>query len=376
MAGTLIAPALYIHVPFCVAKCPYCAFYSVPYSEDLFESYFQALTLEMEQRRTCFPARTVYIGGGSPSCLANSALKQLLEMIVRVAGSGEEFSVEVNPGQVNVEQLNLLCEAGINRLSIGVQAFDDKWLSCLGRPYSVTAIYDTIKMARAAGLINLSVDLIFALPGMGLTDWKKQLDQAIALDIPHMSAYSLTWEEQTPFKQWAQEGLLHPVSETEDQLMYEWTIDRLEAAGIHQYEISNFARPGYECRHNLVYWHNDPWIGVGPAAGSWYGGQRSMNHSDLQHYINAVMAGNNPVDEIITPNTEEQARETAVLMLRLTDGLRYKTFYGQTGFKANELFAGQISTLTEKGLLDADEQGFRLARHARVIADSVLCEFV
>jgi oxygen-independent coproporphyrinogen-3 oxidase len=393
---------LYVHIPFCEAKCRYCGFYSEPIKNHDPERLVSAIIAEFSEKRCQEPFflqynyskrqkepamqnkrcqepfshfQTIYIGGGSPSCLPAGQLLRLIQKITSHWPKPEEFTIEVNPGQVNKGILSRLRTTGINRISIGAQSFNPDELTFLGRRYSADDIGRAVGMARQAGFENIGLDLIFAIPRSTLESWKHSLHSAIDLGVQHISAYALSYEEGTPLQKAVEAGEVAPVDEEIDRQMYETTIDELEKAGFKQYEISNFAKPGFECKHNLNYWRNLPYIGVGPAAGSYWQGKRTLNIADIKKYIDGVEQGSTVTDESETPDNTQIACETAVLNLRRRRGIILDEFENQTGFDAMKLFAEPIDRYRELGLIEAAEGRLFLTRGALPIADSVLCDF-
>ena len=366
---------LYVHVPFCQSKCRYCGFYSEPIDNYNAESFVAAVLSEIDRYESCQLIGTVYIGGGSPSCLPAGLLLQLVKGITSRWNSFSEFTVEANPGQVNESALKQLREAGVNRLSIGGQSFDQGELDFLGRDHSVSCIERAVKMGRDAGFENINVDLIFAVPGSTLKSWRHSLDAAINLGVEHISAYSLTYENNTPLQKGIAAGTVLPVDEETDRAMYEMAIDELAKADLNQYEISNFAKRGCECMHNLTYWANQPYIGIGPAAGSYGQGRRTTNVADIKAYIKAVECNEDVIAQSQTPNRLETACETAVLNLRRRCGIDIKEFKERTGFNITKLFSEPISRYQQLGLIEATSRSIALTREALGIADSVLCDF-
>jgi oxygen-independent coproporphyrinogen III oxidase len=362
---------LYIHIPFCEQKCKYCGFYSEPvknYDPTLLVS---AIIAELRRYDQIENLQTVYIGGGSPSCLPKDQLLGL----VNHSPKAEEFTVEVNPGQINQHVLNQLKMAGVNRLSIGAQSFNDNELKFLDRRHSADNIGRAVKSAKQAGFENIGLDLIFAIPQSTLESWERTVQSAIDLDVQHISAYALTYEEDTPLQNMVLAGEVKQVDEETDRSMYEMAIDFLERAGFKQYEISNFARPGFECKHNLNYWINYPYIGIGPAAGSYYRGKRTLNIADINKYIEAIEKGADAIEETETPDRIEVACETAVLNLRRRCGINLDEFKNQTGFNAAELFSQPVSKYKELGFIEQVDGKLFLTRQALPIADSILCDF-
>jgi oxygen-independent coproporphyrinogen-3 oxidase len=304
-----------------------------------------------------------------------------LEEVLAVAAlfpraKGAEWTVEANPGTVNREKLALLVNAGVNRLSLGVQSFDDDLLSFLGRIHTAREAEEAWDMARAAGFYNLNLDLIYAIPGQALSTWRRTLKRALSLRPEHLSAYSLTIEPGTEFGRRAQAGSLTPVAEELDLSMYRAAQELLGEAGLKQYEISNFARSGFECRHNLVYWCNEPYLGLGPAATSYLRGVRRTNRENVGEYVRALAEGEDPaaVREIATSSLA--MAETVILGLRLISGITWERFANRFGCDLRDVFAERIRRLTGAGLLEADERGLRLTSRGLPVANRVFQEFL
>jgi oxygen-independent coproporphyrinogen-3 oxidase len=364
-----------VHIPFCEAKCRYCGFYSEPIKNHVPERLVSAIIAELNEKRGQESFFTIYIGGGSPSCLPTEQLLRLIQEITSHWPKPEEFTIEVNPGQVSKDILGRLHTAGVTRISIGAQSFNPNELTFLGRRHSVADISRAVQSAKDAGFENIGLDLIFAIPHSTLESWKYSLRSAIDLGVQHISAYALTYEEGTPLQKAVEAGEVAPLDEETDRQMYETTIDELEKAGFVHYEISNFARPGFECKHNLNYWANKPYIGVGPAAGAYWQGKRTLNIADIKKYIEAIEQGTTVTDESETPDNTQIACETAVLNLRRRCGIILDEFKNQTGFDAMMLFAEPIGRYRELGLIEATNGRLFLTRGALPIADSVLCDF-
>jgi oxygen-independent coproporphyrinogen III oxidase len=368
--------ALYVHIPFCTAKCRYCGFYSVPVSHQDVPSLVGVLLKELDSYSLPKDfAHTIYIGGGSPTCIPDEQLFFLISELIARAGEPAEFTIEANPAQVSIKTLSMLRSLGVNRLSIGVQSFNSGELAFLGRPYAPKDILQAVSDGRAAGFSNISLDLIFAVPGQTLANWRSTLNSAIAINAEHISVYSLSYEEGTPLAAQLEKGKIKRVDEETDRKMYDMAREMLNEAGIRQYEISNFARSGFECRHNLVYWANRPWIGIGPAAASYWQGTRSTNVSDIYSYIDTVRKDEKPVVETQTPDALETACQTAILNLRRIKGIDLCEFRNQTGFDALKLFAQPIGHYRTLGLIKVASESIRLTANAFPIADSILCDF-
>jgi oxygen-independent coproporphyrinogen-3 oxidase len=291
--------------------------------------------------------------------------------VQKITGKPEEFTVEINPADVNELFLRRLFETGVNRISIGIQSFNEDELLFLGRRYTPAQAEETIKTCKKIGFQNISIDLIFAVPGSNLNKWHQNLLRAVRNDVQHISAYSLTYEANTPLEKIKSLGKVKIVSEELDRLMYERTIWLLEQEGFGHYEISNFAKPGFECKHNLAYWYNDLYVGIGPAACGYIEGLRYENIDDIDKYI--VRADKMEEKTEITPI--EKACHTAVLGLRLIKGIDLTEYKQKTGFDIFELFQNSIEKNIKKNLLELKDNRLSLARQALPIADSVLCDF-
>ncbi len=364
---------LYVHVPFCRSKCRYCGFYSVPCGTPALggdpsrgrlghTGRLTAALLRELERYDGAEFRTAYIGGGSPTALPAEQLLALARRIRERFTGIEEFTVECNPGQVELGLLERLRQAGVNRLSFGAQSFHPAELQLLGRGHGVEDIGRAVELARRAGFDNVGLDLIFAIPGSTLGDWQYSVEAAIRLGVQHVSAYSLSFETGTVFDAWRQAGRLCAVDEELDRAMYEWGVERLGAAGIEQYEISNFARPGFECLHNVGYWANRPFAGVGPGAASCGRGCRTANDPDIERYVAAVEAGEEVPGVVQPVNDEDAVCETAVLNLRMRSGIDLAEFRRRTGRDAMQTFAEPIRRYRDLGLIEVTDRAVRLTR--------------
>lgn len=367
---------LYVHIPFCQRKCPYCAFYSVPISGRSPKRLVSALHRELDLYAITEPVRTIYIGGGSPTSLPPELLIGLTAGLKDRFGDAAEFTVECNPAQASRWLLRQLRSVGVDRLSIGVQSFDAEELKMLGRFHGPLQIIEAVDAARYAGFENVALDLIFGLPGSSLMAWQRTLDQVKALQVEHVSAYSLTLERDTPFERAAQQGSLTMIDEATERTMYELARLQLSSAGLNHYEISNFARPGFECRHNVRYWKNLPVAGIGPAAASWYRGRRTMNVRDVDIYMEAVENGRFSHVETQEPTAEQVASETAVLNLRMLEGIDVAAYRQQTGMDAEVLFEEAIEKNCAIGFLERTAAHIRLTDIGLSFADAVAQDFI
>lgn len=334
-----------------------------------------ALLTEVRRYQGIRTVQTLYIGGGSPTSLPAELLTRLVETIASIWPDVREFTVECNPGQVNSETLSMLGRCGVNRVSFGVQSFDAGELELLGRRHSVEDVFRSVRLARDLGFENVGIDLIFAIPGSTLKSWQRCLESAAALGIQHISAYSLSFEPGTALYEAKRLGQIESVDEDTDRAMYELAIDYLASAGFAQYEISNFAREGFECRHNQGYWENRPYIGIGPSAGSYWLGERTANVSDIDTYIRKTEAGLAATDQRQRPDHNDRICETAVLNLRTRRGVDLIDFQRRTGADFRKVFEAPLRRYRRDGLMETAPGQVRLARKALAIADSVLCDF-
>jgi oxygen-independent coproporphyrinogen-3 oxidase len=321
------------------------------------------------------PVSTVYVGGGSPSYLPHNDLSRLLSAAIARFDTIEEVTVEINPDQADADLLDCLKSLGVNRLSIGAQSFHNDELAFLSRTYRADRIYQVVTDARAAGFENISLDLIFAIPGSTIASWAYSLQESMALGVEHISAYSLTVEKGTQLFKEIKENAVKPTSESLDCDQFKLAIELLEAGGLAQYEISNFAKPGFECKHNDLVWSGRPYIGIGPSAGGYFNGKRTTNLAGIRPYIEAVENDLSVVKESYSSQGVERACETAVLMLRRSRGIHLKEYKKLTGFSADDLFSETIADHVKRGNLDKSGDHISLTPQARLIADSVLCDF-
>lgn len=370
--------AAYIHIPFCAHKCGYCDFASLAGVDHLADRYLVALEREMAMMGTPQRVETIFVGGGTPTRLDADQLRRLLTMIGRwfVLEEGGEWTVEANPGTLDEEKADVLAAGGVNRVSLGAQSFQPTLLQTLERNHAPEAVAQALEWIRPR-FAHWSFDLIFGVPGSSLALWQADLETALALDPAHLSCYGLVYEKGTAlWKQW-KAGQVREVDEEAERAMYEHTIDRLAEAGLAMYEISNFARPGHESRHNLVYWANDAYFGVGVGAARYVRGERSVNTRDLPAYLRRLEAGQEATGPIETLDPEAHARETAVLMLRRTIvGIDGADFARRTGFNLDVLAGPTLEKYVGQGLLERTGDRIRFTREGLFLADTVLCDLV
>lgn len=371
----------YVHIPFCVKKCAYCDFNSYGgYKDDAVRRYVRALEREVRsQTKRETSVDSVFFGGGTPTAIpANdeAALLQAVRESLPVTNDAE-ITTEANPGTADIAGLDVLRRAGFNRISFGVQSFDAGLLKTLDRIHSAGEAREAVKAARAAGFGNVSVDLMFGLPRQTMAQWHDTLNAALELGTDHISLYSLIVEEGTGFATLAGKGRL-PLPE--DDLvaeMYQLAIDTAAGAGLAQYEISNFARPGYECRHNIHYWRNDPYYGFGAGAVGYLDDVRRTNRKLPAEYAGAVERGEDLVLEAEELTPSQQMAETIMLGLRLTrEGVDCRRFARRFGVDPREVYSCQVERFTKLGLLEAAGDTLRLTPRGVFLGNEVMQEFV
>ncbi len=368
----------YIHVPFCAHKCGYCDFASLAGVDHLADRYLDALLSELSRLGSPQPVDTIFIGGGTPTRLTARQLERLLEGARRwlPLNPGGEWTVEANPGTLDAEKVAVLAEGGVNRVSLGAQSFHQPLLNVLERNHDPEDVPRAVELVRER-FERWSLDLIFGVPGSELSHWESDLERALSLGPEHLSCYGLVYEKGTAlWKQW-DAGQVRSVDEEIERAMYAHTIDRLNGAGLQQYEISNFSRPGQESLHNLVYWANDAYFGLGVGAARYVEGVRASNTRDILGYITRIESGGDPTGPREQLEPEARARETAVLMLRRTQvGLERDDFRHRTGLELNTLAGEAIRKHQAAGLLEDDGRRLRLTHEGLFLADTVLCDLL
>ncbi len=359
-------------------KCGYCDFASLAGVDHIADRYLAALEREMAMQGTPQEVDTIFIGGGTPTRLDAWGLERLLVMVRRwfPLTPGGEWTVEANPGTLDEAKADVLCSGGVNRVSLGAQSFQPALLRALERNHTPDEVARALEWVRPR-FPRWSLDLIFGVPGSTIAHWTADLNAALELGPAHLSCYGLVYEKGTAlWKQW-QAGQVRAVDEESERAMYAHTIDRLDRAGLAMYEISNFARPGHESRHNLVYWANDAYFGVGVGAARYVRGIRSVNTRDLFAYLRRIEAGEPATGPTETLEPEARARETAVLMLRRTRiGIDRGDFARRTGFDLDALAGPVLERSIAQGLLEDNGCRVRFTREGRFLADSVLCELL
>ncbi len=376
--------SLYVHVPFCRHRCGYCDFTLIAGRDDLIGDYLKGLARELDLLGHV-PVRederpeldTLFFGGGTPTHLPPQELTRLFQIVssrFRLA-EGAEVCVEANPRDLTDERLDVLRRSGVNRLSLGGQSFDARALELLERDHAPEELAEIVRRITP-DWENVSLDLIFGVPGQTLESWEETLQRAISLGVSHVSTYGLTFEANTAFETRRRRGELEPVDEELERAMYDVAMEQLEAAGYSQYEISSFAKPGFACRHNQIYWSGDEYEAVGPGAARYLEGARETNIRSVLGWLARLERGESPVAEAEELAPEARARELIFLNLRRVRGIDRTDFRTRTGFSLDRLAGPAILHHTQAGNLEDDGPTIRLTRAGRFLADHVMADFL
>lgn len=373
---------LYLHLPFCISKCPYCDFNSYQLKEDnQISSYISALYQEIttySKKLKKSNLKTIYLGGGTPTILSGVQIYDILEFCKSkfTIDKDAEITIEANPGTLDGEKIKLLIESGINRLSLGAQSFNNLFLKKLGRIHNTQDIIDSYYLARKEGFNNINIDIMFALPDQTTEDLQVTLKKAISLKPDHLSLYNLTIKPGTEYFKKYKKGKLKLPTEDEEFDMYNWALKFLEESGFEHYEISNFARPYKRSMHNLIYWQNKPYLGIGAGAYSFIKGYRYMNYENPARYTKEMMSGKLPVDNGEKLSLRKRMIETIILGLRTKDGVGYKKFKTRFGVNLNDIFFKQVNKLVNLALLEKGDCKIKLTKKGIFLANIVFREFV
>ncbi len=367
---------LYVHIPFCVRKCQYCDFLSGPSDEETKDRYIEALLKEIRaaEHTEDYEIVSVFIGGGTPSALKAEAIASIMRTLQEQFFFCEdaEVTIEANPGTVDLEKLTIYRNVGINRLSLGLQSTDAEELKLLGRIHSYEEFLKSYEWARKAGFSNINIDLMFAIPGQTGEAWRQHLYQVAELNPEHISAYSLIIEEGTPF---AEQNLDLPDEDTEYQ-MYEDTAEILERYGYRQYEISNYAKQGYMCRHNAGYWQRLEYLGFGLGASSLYGGMRFSNTHQMQEYLKESRNPDQIRKDVTVLSRNEQIEEFMFLGLRMTEGISEKKFEENFDVRLMDIYGDILQKYEETGFMEHIETKWRLTRKGIHVSNHILADFL
>jgi len=369
--------AAYIHVPFCRHRCGYCNFSVLAGHDQRSGDYLRALQAELRSLQHPRPIDTLFIGGGTPTHLSHAWLEEFLPLVCEwfPLNPEGEFSIEANPCDISSELVDLLAQHRVNRVSLGVQSFHAAHLQTLERDHRAATIERAVKLV-AAKISNISIDLIFGIPGQSLEDWVDDLQHALNLPIVHLSTYGLTFEKGTRFWSRRVHGEIREVDEETDLQMYQAARRILGDAGFEHYEISNFARPSFACRHNIAYWEGRGWYAAGPGAARFVDGRREVNHRSPTTYIARLLRNESPTAESESIDRPTWVRERLVFGLRQLAGISLADLQAETGISPRDLWGEPIDRLLELGLLEEDDQRIRLSDRGLLLADSVMRELL
>jgi len=369
--------SLYLHIPFCLSKCPYCDFASVVYDEKTTTDYVTALCSELKNSYSC-QADTIYFGGGTPTILELEELDKTMQAIHKnfTLLPNCETSVEANPKTLDKTKVGRLKEMGFNRISLGIQSLNDKELQTLGRIHESKDAIDSFNLLTKGGFENIGLDLIFGIPGQTLKSWKSSLQQAISLSPYHIATYSLTIEEKTGFYKLVKHGKIKLLSDEKVRRMYLWAINYLSLKGYRQYEISNFSLPGFESKHNLKYWNHQEYLGFGASAHSFYKNKRWGNTKNVKEYTRLIKQKGKAVEFEENLSKEQLMVETIFLGLRKIQGIDLKKFHKDFGVRLEDIKKDKIDYLISTGFLSKQNNFLSLTRKALPVADSIILDLV
>ncbi|MGP9042449.1 radical SAM family heme chaperone HemW [Cytobacillus kochii] len=373
--------AAYLHIPFCEHICHYCDFNKVFLKGQPVDEYLQYLDKEMEitmNSSDYAPFKTIFVGGGTPTALNEKQLATFLESIrKRLPLAGQyEFTFEANPGDLSYEKLKLLYDYGVNRLSLGVQTFNDQLLEKIGRVHRAKDVYQSVESAKKAGFKNMSIDLIYSLPTQTMADFQETLTTSFQLDVQHYSAYSLIIEPKTVFYNLMRKGKLHTPGEDVEAAMYELLMEKMKENGFEQYEISNFSKPGFESKHNLTYWNNEAYFGFGAGAHSYVEGYRRSNYGPLKKYMEPLDQNELPIMDKHEVTKKEKMEEEMFLGLRKTQGVSMKAFKDKYDIEIMEIFREELLAHEQKSLLEIQGDSIQLTKQGRLLGNEVFQSFI
>lgn len=372
---------LYIHIPFCVSKCRYCDFNSYKLDLDEKKKYLNALQKEMEFYKETIKGKkidTIFIGGGTPSILNKNEIKILFQNIKNNFSitDNAEITMECNPGTLTLDKLKTMKECGVNRLSIGLQAVQNNHLEYIGRIHTYEEFEKNYYQAKEVGFENINIDLMYALPNHSKEDWMESLERIVKLNPTHISAYSLILEENTELFEMYEREEFKLLDEDTDIEMYEYTINYLKSHGYNQYEISNYAKKGFECKHNILYWKCENYVGLGTSASGFLDKTRYNNLCELEEYENIIHTGKKPIDWKEKLSIKDEIEESIFLGLRMNEGIKFKDFYEKYDFNFEKEYKDEMVKLEEMELIKIENEGMKLTQKGREISNSVFVEFM
>ncbi|HBE9894192.1 TPA: oxygen-independent coproporphyrinogen III oxidase [Clostridioides difficile] len=387
---------LYVHIPFCVKKCKYCDFNSYKMDIDSKQRYIEDLKIEMElysnklykdnkyKNKECCSLNkndkitSIFVGGGTPSILTSDEIREVFISIKEMFDIDEnaEITIECNPGTLTLEKLKTMKEIGINRLSIGLQAIQEKHLNFIGRIHTYEEFEKNYKDALSVGFKNINIDLMYSLPNQTLCDWKETLEKVVHLNPTHISAYSLILEEGTELYNMYESNKFELIDENVDIEMYEYTINYLKSKGYNQYEISNYSKEGYNCEHNILYWECEHYIGIGAGASGYINENRYNNVESLEDYHLSLVKREKPIQENEILSEKDMIEEKIFMGLRMNKGIKFEDFKKKFGIDFREKYNKQIEMLLARKLINQSFEGIQLTQKGREISNSVFIEFM
>ena len=387
---------LYVHIPFCVKKCKYCDFNSYKMDIDSKKRYIEDLKIEMKlysnklykdnkyKNKECCSLNkndkitSIFVGGGTPSILTSDEIREVFISIKEMFDIDEnaEITIECNPGTLTLEKLKTMKEIGINRLSIGLQAIQEKHLNFIGRIHTYEEFEKNYKDALSVGFKNINIDLMYSLPNQTLCDWKETLEKVVHLNPTHISAYSLILEEGTELYNMYESNKFELIDENVDIEMYEYTINYLKSKGYNQYEISNYSKEGYNCEHNILYWECEYYIGIGAGASGYINENRYNNVESLEDYHLSLVKREKPIQENEILSEKDMIEEKIFMGLRMNKGIKFEDFKKKFGIDFREKYNKQIEMLLARKLINQNFEGIQLTQKGREISNSVFIEFM
>lgn len=372
---------LYIHIPFCVKKCKYCDFNSFKLNINEKRKYLNSLKREMELYKENLEDKSIdsiFVGGGTPSILNEEEIRILFRNIknnFQIKDSAE-ITMECNPGTLTLNKLKTMKECGVNRLSIGLQAVQNNHLEYIGRVHTYEEFEKNYYQAKEVGFENINVDLMYALPNQSKEDWMESLEKVVKLNPTHISAYSLILEENTELFNMYEKHEFELLDEDTDIEMYEYTISYLKSNGYNQYEISNYAKKGFECKHNILYWKCENYVGLGVSASGFLNETRYNNLCELDEYEEIIHSGKKPIEWEEKLSIKDEIEESIFLGLRMNEGIKFKDFYEKYNFNFEEEYKNEIDKLKKMKLIETKDEGMKLTQKGREISNSVFVEFM
>jgi oxygen-independent coproporphyrinogen III oxidase len=372
---------LYIHIPFCKSRCSYCSFFSTTNSLDLQEQYFNALKSEFSSYKEILEDKTIqtiYFGGGTPSLVKSHLIKNFFEYIISNFHVSQDFeaTIECNPDSITQQKLLTYKQSGMNRISLGLQAFQDRILKLLDRAHTVDQFLSRYELIKKIGFKNINIDLIFGIPNQTFADWKETLKKVIEIKPTHISCYSLETDNNSPLAQKISQEILKLPSENLNRQMYYFAKQALRNTNYIQYEISNFSRPGFECKHNLMFWQGYDYIGIGAGAHSKFGSQHYQNIKNITKYIRNVENNNNTRGNIVKLSKNDEILEYIVVGLRLSRGLNLHAFEKKFNQSILTLYPNQIRNLAKENLVEVNYGNLKLTEKGMDLENKVLAEFI